>query len=142
MAAMSDWLERILASHIFGSGTFAKPTVLTVALMKTPLYDYEDTDLSNKEISNAGAYARQTLNPSASNWTDPIGTGGPLSNLAAITFTEASADWGHVSGVAICNSATWGTGMVLFRGSLTTPKVVGNGDQFRFRIGDIDAYFD
>jgi hypothetical protein len=142
MSAMSDYLERVLASHIFGSGTFAKPTVIAIALLKNPIYDYDISDLSSKEIANAGSYSRQTLNPSASNWTDPIGTGGPLSNLSAVTFTEATADWGHVSGVAICDSATWGTGNVLFRGTLTTPKVVTSGDQFRFKAGDIDIYFD
>ena len=112
MAAMSDWLERILASHMFGSGTFSKPTVIAVALTRDVPADIQ-TGATIPEVANAGSYARTTHTPSANNWIDPVGVGGACSNIGAITFPVATADWGWVSGVAICDSATWGAGNMM-----------------------------
>lgn len=140
MAAMSDWLERILASHILGSGTFSKPSVLAIALTRNTPADAQ-TGATIPEIANAGAYARQSLNPSSTNWLDPVGTDGAAENLVAVTFPQATADWGWVSGVAICDSATYGAGNMLIHGALTLPKLISNGDQFRFASGDLDITF-
>jgi hypothetical protein len=43
--------------------------------------------------------------------------------------------------VAICDSATWGAGNMLFWGTLSVSKVVGVGDVFKFAIGDLDITF-
>jgi hypothetical protein len=140
MANMSDFLEKQLASHIFGSGTYTKPTVLAVALCSGVPVD-ANTGANIPEIANAGAYARVTFNPSATNWKDPVAIDGIVNNLLAITFTQANADWGWVSGVAICDSATFGAGNMLVWGQLTTPKLIGNGDQFRFNATDLSIQF-
>lgn len=129
MANASDYLEGQIASHIFGSGTFTKPTVLAIALCSSVPADVQ-TGATIPELANTGAYARQTLNPSETNWTDPVGVGGICYNLIRIEFPQATANWGWVSGVAICTSATWGAGQSLVHGQLTTPKNIENTDTF------------
>ena len=59
-------------------------------------------------------------------------------NVSAIEFAQATADWGYISGVAIVDATGWGKGNVLLYGALTTPRIVTNGDIFRFNAGDID----
>lgn len=141
MAAMSNWLKGVLASHIFGSGTYAKPTVIAIALCKTPPGSGDNGTLTGKELDNSGNYSRKELNPSATNWLDPITNDGTENN-SAITFDVATADWGYVSGVAICDSSTYGGGNMLFYGALTTPKIIGQDDQFKFNAGNLDVRFE
>lgn len=140
MSAMSDYLEWQLASHIFGSGTFTKPTVLAIALCSGAPTDAM-TGATIPEMVNTGAYARQTLNPSATNWLDPIGTDGICYNLVQVDFPTATASWGWVSGVAIATSATYGAGQMLVRGSLTTPKVIDSGDALRIPVSGMAFTF-
>lgn len=127
MSAMTDFLENQLASHIFGSGTFIKRGTLAIALTATPPTD-ADTGASARELPNQGAYARQALNPGFANWTDPVGTDGLVNNLQTVTFPDAQSEWGWVSGVLICDSATYGGGNAITYGTLTTPKYIGSGD--------------
>lgn len=123
-------------SHVFGSGTFSKPSTLAIALCSGVPVD-ANTGANLPEIANAGGYARQTLNPSSDSWLDPVGTNGTCYNHTEILFPTASADWGWVSGVAILDSATYGAGNLLIWGALTTPKLIGNGDAFRFASGSL-----
>lgn len=137
MANMSDWLERNLASHIFGTGTFTKPGTLAIALCSGVPTDAM-TGATIPELPNGNGYTRKTLDPSAANWLDPIGAGGLCENLVAVTWDAATASWGWVSGVAIVDSATYGQGNVLIHGALTTPKNIDVDDQFRFPSGSLD----
>lgn len=142
MSAATDIFERYMLSHVFGTGTYAKPTMLWVGLTKNTTYDRDGEDISNKEVANAGGYVRMPLAPSDSNWTDPVGTGSQVQNLAVINFPEATANWGMVSGMFVAMTGTWGTGVVIIHAPLTTPKDINNGEQFRFRVGDINIYLD
>jgi len=137
MAAASDFLEAEILKHIFRTGSFTKPTVLAIALCTAAPVDADTGALTSKEVANAGAYARQTLNPLDANWTAP-GAGGLTDNASAITFPVATANWGTVTHVAITDSATYGAGNLLLHGALTTSKVVNTGDTFKFNIGDLD----
>src|SRR3990172_598736 len=137
MAAASDFLEAEILKHIFRTGSFTKPTVLAISLCTAAPVDADTGALTSKEVANAGAYARQTLNPLDANWTAP-GVGGLTDNASAITFPVATANWGTVTHVAITDSATYGAGNLLLHGALTTSKVVNTGDTFKFNIGDLD----
>ena len=92
------------------------------------------------EVPNANGYSRQTLNPLDANWTSPSsGTQGEVDNVSKITFGPASGGaWGTVVGVAICDSATFDSGNMLFHGTLTTSKTVSDGNTFEFNIGDLN----
>jgi len=134
MANASNYLESYFLSHLLGSGTFSKPSVIAVALCRN-VPDDSMTGATIPEVANAGAYARQTINPSETNWLDPVAADGTTHNKVAITFPTATADWGWVSGVVLASSATHGAGQVYVHAALTTPKLVGSGDTFSFASG-------
>ena len=136
MAAMSDYLEVELIKHIFRTGSMTKPTVLAIALCTGATSDSQ-TGSTITEVTNANNYSRATLNPLDANWAATDGSNGITSNLSAITFAQASGSWGTISHIAICDSATWGAGNVLFHGALSVSKTVNNGDTLSFQIGDL-----
>lgn len=140
MSQMSDYLEGQLRTHIFRTGSFTKPSVLAIALCTSAPTD-ASTGATLPEVANAGAYARQTLNPLDANWTAPDATGGLTDNAIAITFPTATASWGTVTHVAILDSATYGAGNMLFYGALDVAKTVNVGDTFKFAIGDLNIVF-
>jgi hypothetical protein len=138
MANFSDYLEDQLLTHIFRTSSYTKPTTLAIALLTSAATD-SDTGASITEVSNANAYARQTLNPLDANWTLTSGTS---DNASAITFPQATGNWGTIVGVAIVDSATYGAGNMLFHGTLAENKTVNNGDTFSFDIGDLNITLD
>jgi hypothetical protein len=144
MAAMSDYLAGQIIAHIFRTASFTKPTTLAIALCSSAPVDTDTGALAGKEIANAGSYARQTLNPLDANWAAPSGSpsNDTTSNTPAITFPTATADWGTITYVAICDSATYGGGNLLFYGPLTVSKTVSNGDTFQFAVGQLSLQVD
>ncbi len=137
----STYLDNQIITHILRTATFNKPGAIAIALCSNIPFNTDNGGLqAGHEIANANAYARQLLNPADANWaaTTYVSTSGQTQNSAGITFPVAtSADWGWISGVAICDSGVWGTGNMLLFGSLRTPKYIGVGDQFIFNAGDI-----
>ena len=131
MAAMADYLEQELIKHIFRTGSFTKPTILGVAL-----YTAAPSDTGGGTEATGGSYAREDTPPLDANWAAP-GVGGLTDNVAAITFTTATASWGTISHTAILDNTTGGN--FLFHGALTASKTVDNGDTFKFNIGDFDV---
>jgi len=149
MANMSDYLENKLIDHLFRAISFGNPTTLYVALSSSAALGDTATGATMSEITG-GAYARQSVVCSTGNWYSTTGTtsgassgsNGTTSNVAAITFPTATADWGTVQAVVITDSATTGAGNALFWGNLTSSKVVSNGDTFQFAIGSLSVQID
>lgn len=140
MAAASDYLEGEIIKHLLRTGSWTKPSTIAIALCTSAPVDADTGALTAKEVTNVSTgYVRQTLNPLDANWTAP-GVGGPSDNASAITFPVATANYGTVTHVAICDNAGYGSGNLLLWGALTTPKTVNTGDTFRFAIGDLDIY--
>lgn len=138
MGALSDYAEGKIIDHIFRTNSFTKPTVLAVALCANVPVDADTGTLTvGQELANAGAYARQSLNPSDANWSPPNNGNGTTGNSGTITFPVATANWGWISGMAICDSATYGAGNSIVYGALQTPKLISTGDQYKFNISDI-----
>ncbi len=147
MTAFSNYLEEELQKHVFRTGSFTKPTTLAIALLTTAAIDADTGQFTlgtGVEVANANGYARQSLNPLDANWSDPAtGTQGEVDNSSKITFGPASGgDWGTVVAVAICDSATYDSGNMLYHGTLTTSKTVSDGDTFEFNIGDLNIALD
>lgn len=145
MSAMSDYLEAEIRKHAFRTGSWTKPTVLAIALCTAATAD-ANTGATITEVTNANAYARVsgagTTNPADGNWSAASATDGLTDNVSALTFpTCTTAGWGTVTYFAICDSATWGAGNMLFHGAVTVPKTVGVGDVFKFNAGDLDIVF-
>ena len=131
----SDYLEQSLLNHIFRTDTFAKPSAIALALTSNI-----PTDSSLSELSNAGAYARKTLTQADANWSyQQIGGSGVVYNNDLLEFTQASADWGYVSGAAVVDSATYGAGNILYRGTIGTPRVIQEGDTLRIPVSGLSV---
>lgn len=142
MSAMSNYLEDQMVKHLFRTGSFTKPTVIAVALCTVAPNDSDTGALSGKEVSTSGtSYTRVTLNPDDANWAATAGGNGLTSNLSEILFPLATADWGTITSVGICDNATPGSGNLLLYGNLQTNKLIQTGDQFRFNIGDVQITF-
>lgn len=138
--SMSNYLESGVLNHIFRSATFSKPTTVAVAL--TTDYPTEDqTGGTINEIANAGSYARVDLGaPADADWnfmTQSNGSG-LIDNVNQISFPQATANWGHASGVVLLDSATYGAGNVLMMAPLPNPRDIQNNDTFSFGAGDLD----
>src|SRR3990170_4352358 len=137
MSQMSDYLEVEIRKHIFRTGSFTKPTVLAIALCTAAPTDAL-TGATITEVANSYAYARQALNPLDANWTAPDSTGGVTANASLITFPAASGgNWGTITHIAICDSAAWGAGNMLFYGALTASKTITDGEQFKINAGSL-----
>ncbi len=134
MAAMTDYLENSLRAHCFRTASFAKPTVLAVAL-----FTAAPTDAGGGTEVTGGAYARVNRAPLDANWTAASATDGLTDNAAVITFPAATASWGTVTHFAIFDALT--AGNMLIWGALTASKTVGAGDTFSFNAGDLDVVF-
>lgn len=143
MSEMSDYLEDELVKHIFRTGSFTKPPELSLALLTTSAVDGDTgqfTTGTGVEVSG-GSYARELRNPLDANWTATAAGDGQTDNAAAITFTTATASWGTINGMAICDSGTIDAGNMLFHTPLTAAKAVGDGDTAEFAIGAVTITF-
>jgi hypothetical protein len=132
MGSKSDYLENALLDHVLGGGDYTRPATVYIGLWTSALDDTSDGSTAG-EVSG-GSYARVAVTNNATNW--PAAASGAKSNGTAITFPQASADWGTVTHFAILDAATLGN--ILYWGALTNSKTIQNGDTAEFAIGDLD----
>lgn len=129
MSQASNYLENQLIDHIFRTATFAKPTVLAVAL-----FTAAPSDAAGGTEVTGGSYARVDLPPLNANWKGThgnttgasSGTGGVTSNASAITFPAPTADWGTVTHMGIFDATTAGNLLVWV--ALTASRTILNND--------------
>jgi len=142
MPAFTDYAESGILNMLFrsNSNSFAAPTRIAIALCRD-VPGESSTGANLPELSFANGYGRKDLGaPSNSTWYEIVQTAGSglIDNVSQIQFGPATADWGYVSGVAICDSYGVGSGNVLLVGALPTPRDIKNGDIFQFSAGAID----
>lgn len=151
MPSMSDYLESGMLTHLFRTDSFAKPSVIAIALCSGAVAQNDTGALLTKELggggtpgSPPGGYNRQVLNPSDANWTaiTQVSESGATDNVSAITFGPATVDWGTVTHIAITDNSGYGSGNVLLHGAVRTQKTVLSGDSLTIAIGNLDIYFD
>jgi hypothetical protein len=138
---MSDFMENLVRMHLLRTGTWAKPTVLAIALHTA---DPGDTTVgaAATEVANANAYARVLRNPLDANWTAASLTDGLSDNAAIVTFpTPTGSGWGLISHVSLWDNATYGAGNVWISGPLVIPMTALAGDPIVFPIGALDLIF-
>ena len=146
---MSNYLENQLIDHIFRGDSFSAVSTIAIALCTAAPTD-ASTGATITEVANSNSYARVSINPSTTNWLDTAGgtagtssgTTGTTSNGVAINFPTASGSWGTITHVAICDSATWGAGNVLFWGALATSKTITDQDTFSFSVSNLSVQID
>lgn len=133
MGSFSDFLEDALLDHVFctsevvADSIYAQPTKY-IALLTSAASDSSTGSTIVEPTSNS--YERVRCHT----WDEA--SGGATENTGAITFNQASGDWGTIVDFAICDAKTGGN--VLAYGSLTISKSVQSGDTPKFGTGDLD----
>ncbi len=144
MSELSNFSEDELIKHFFRTGSFTKPTVMATALLTTAAVDGDTgqfTTGTGVEVTNAGAYARVDRAPLDANWTATAGGDGQTDNAAAITFAQATANWGTVAAMALVGSTTYDAGDMYFHSPVDTAKAVNTDDTAEFAAGAITVTF-
>tara|TARA_R110000868_G_scaffold115346_4_gene308022 strand:+ start:1282 stop:1674 length:393 start_codon:yes stop_codon:yes gene_type:complete len=126
MASLSDYAEKLLLDFLMTTGTATRPTAWYVGLFTAAPSDSG----GGTEVSGNG-YARQSVTFAAA--TTVAGT---TDNTTAVTFTAAGGSWGTITHIGIFSAVT--AGNLLWHGSMTASKTVGDGDILEFSIGNID----
>ena len=149
MTAISDYLESGLLNHVFRGETFSKPTGIALALTTAVAEDSQDGS-SIPEIP-------QTINGSGTGYTridlgDPSSAGdtvwdhlpadiavgsGVIKNASQIVFGTALTDVGWVSGIAVLDSAVYGSGNLLMSAQLGQPRIYYMGDGLKYNTGNL-----
>jgi len=127
--SLTDYLENKLADDQFRTTAYTKPVTHYVSLLTAACSD----SVAGTEVTG-GAYARVAVTKGDAAWKGThasatgvsSGTGGTISNAAAITFPTPTANWGVVTHFAVDDAATAGNRMICQ--ALTTSKTINNGD--------------
>lgn len=154
MPALSDYLESGILHHLFRGASFAKPTTIAIALTTgVPLDSHTGATIPEVPLTINGSgtgYARINLgNPSVSGnamWTydlnDHAAGSGMIKNATSLLFNTALCDWGGVSGIAILDHASHGSGNLLMHSTLNNPRFVYLGDALKFDINNLQLRLD
>lgn len=131
MAAMSDYLENALLSHILKNTPLTSPATVYLALFTSDPTDANTgAEVPGLVGGNPSAYARVAI-------TFGTVANGTVENSADITFAVATQNWGTITHIGIMDAST--AGNLLFHGALTSSKTVATGDQFKIAVGDLDV---
>lgn len=135
MSAMSDYAESALLQELFNGIAFTGPDTWV------SLYTTDPTDADSGTEVSGGSYARVRVYANGGgtpDWNTAVvdGIGYLVDNSDDITFTTATASWGTVTHFGVHDAVSGGN--LLMHGSLTSPKPVGDGDTFKFPVGDLN----
>lgn len=109
-------------------GSLTAPTTVYVGLLTVAP---ANPGATGTEVANANGYARVAVTFGA-----PVN--GATSNTATVTFPAATgSSWGTVVAAAIYDNATYGTGTLLYYGTLGTSKFIDDGDTASFAAGTL-----
>lgn len=124
MSSSSNYTETLALTWLLTTDSATRPTSWYVAL-----FTDDPTDAGTGTEVSGNGYARTAVTFSVS--------GDTASNTGAVTFPAASGgSWGTISHIGIYDAST--SGNLLFHGSLTTSKSVGDGDVFQINTGALD----
>ena len=131
--SFSNYLENALLNQIFRGTAYSFPGTLYVGL-----YTVAPSDAGGGTEVSGNSYARVSVTANTTNWAES--TAGATSNSSAITFPQATGNWGTVVALGIFDAST--SGNLLAWADLTTSKLIGNGDTPSFASGDLDVTLD
>lgn len=134
MTAASNYLENKVLDHVLKNTAFTQPSSLYLALFNNTSGNAAanlEAGILTDEVSISGtAYTRKTISFDSS-------VNGTASSSTTVTFDTATASWGTITHVAICDGGTRGAGNVLFWGAVTTAKAIDSGDSFSVAAGNL-----
>ena len=158
MAALSDYMESGLLHYVFRGQAFPQPTDVCIALTSgVPLDSHTGENLPELPTGVDGStnYSRVSLgNPTLADGDTTIGSkkwsytdadhsagSGIIRNSGQIIFNTALTDWGWVSGIAITDNSTVGSGNLLMHAQLENPRIIYTGDNVKFDIDSLEISF-
>jgi hypothetical protein len=131
-AGFSDYFENKVLGYLFGNVAYSLPATYYVGLWTASLSD-SSTGSTAGEVSG-GSYARVSVTNNSSNWD--AAASGATANTNLISFPMATASWGTVTYVGICDAST--AGNMIAYAQLTTSVSVAQYDTVIFQPGDLD----
>jgi len=131
MGSFSNYWENKILDHIFGKASYTSPTIYVGLSTADPL-----DDASGLAEPTGNGYAR--VQTAASDWN--AASGGAISNVNAITFPEATGNWGTITHFSLFDAATGGN--MCAHGALSTSKTIGSGDTAKFAANDLTVSLD
>ena len=126
--AISDYLSDALLDHVFKTAAYTKPANIYVALCDTTVID-SNTGSTISEPAG-GSYAREQHE------SYDVASSGASENTGVITFTQATASWGTITDMALCDAIT--VGNLLIYAVLDASKAIGNLDTAEWADGAFD----
>jgi hypothetical protein len=136
----ADYGENTVLNHVFRNTSYSSSTPANyyVALYTTACADAA----TGTEVSTSGTgYARAAIARSTGAWNATNGTNGIISNVSAITFSQATADWGTVQSWCLLEAASGATNAVLCA-NLTASRNITTGSTPSFGAGVLTVTLD
>lgn len=124
----SDDLENLMLDTVLGGPDYVRPGTVYIEL-----YTVAPTDAGGGTAVTGGSYVRKAVTNNDTTW--PNAAGSLKQNGTAITFIQATANWGTVVAFAIFDAVS--AGDFSYWGDLTVSKSVDSGDTAEFAIGGI-----
>jgi len=123
--SFADFLEYELLDHLFDIGSYAAPTMYVGLSTADP-----GDDAAGLAEPVGNGYARVAC----AAWSR---TGNEVDNDAAVTFPEATGDWGTITHAGLFDAATDGNLLLSF--VLDTPREITDGKTPRFSAGEFNV---
>lgn len=130
MTAATNYLETAIFNVVFRNTAFTPPASVYLALFTSTatVADLEAGTTTNEVSTTSTAYARQLI-------TFGAPSNGSASNSSNITFSAATASWGTVRYVGICDALT--AGNLLWYAQLSSDITVNTGNTLQFASNTI-----
>lgn len=133
---ISNFLANELLDHVFNNLAYTSPQGNTFVGLVTAATVDGDTGSTITEVSG-GSYARVEVNPNGgASPTWDLSAAGLVDNTHAIAFATATASWGTVVGVVICDALS--AGNLLLYDNAMADQAVATDDTVTYPIGDLD----
>jgi len=136
---VSNYLANIMLDFAFRNQAFAIPDTFLAAIITNPVTD----SMTGSTITEpaGGSYARKEVDVNGG--VPPVwdlASSQLVDNAGEVAFATASALWGTIIAIAICDAVTLGN--LLFYDNTMADQEVGNGDTMKFPAGDLDITLD
>lgn len=130
MGSFSDYTENKVLDHLVGKTSFTMPTAYIALFTTAP------NDAGGGTEVSGGSYTR--IVTAGIDWN--VAASGAISSANAITFPQATSNWGTITHFALFDAAAGGS--MLVHSSLTTPQPIGSNDTAKFAAGDLEITLD
>jgi hypothetical protein len=123
MSAISNYLENALLNATLTNTTYTSPASVYLGLFTS-----NPTDSNTGTEISAPSYVRQVVSFGAA-------SSGSSSNVSAISYDQATTDWGTIGWVGLYDAATGGN--LLYYGALDTATTIDTNEIFVIPIGNL-----